>query len=162
MHSLPSLSNLVRGCDCYCLVPGLELPAGSFLIGHPCEVIEIDSANRPWSPYRVAIKEGFRKTDVVLATYWASADIEAAKYKDESETLFPIVVVDRYVGRGLRHKETGVVSGALKNGREEKQIIRWQAGGTREKRAKAGPGFANGSELDSITLVLDEDKGLQV
>ena len=58
MYDLPTISNLMRGCDCYCRVPGLELPPGSHLVGHPCEVIEIDTITRPWAPYRVAIKEG--------------------------------------------------------------------------------------------------------
>jgi hypothetical protein len=67
------------GSSCYCVVSGLALPKDSFLVGHPCEVVEIDGERHPQTPYKIAIKEGFRKTDRVLSLHWATADIEDAR-----------------------------------------------------------------------------------
>ncbi len=55
--------NIVLGGSCYCVVSGLALPKDSFLVGHPCEVVEIDGERHPQTPYKIAIKEGFTKTD---------------------------------------------------------------------------------------------------
>ena len=100
LSSLPTAQNLVRGCDRYCLVPQLQLPENSYLIGHPCVVMEISLNDLDRTPYKVAIKEGFRKTDLVLNTFWASADLlpaELAKshIPDPLEDYGPPVVTGR-------------------------------------------------------------------
>jgi len=98
LHSMPSAKNLVRGCDCYCFVPHLQLPQGSYLIGHPCVVTEISLDELDATPYRVAIKEGFRKTDVVLDVGWASADLLPAEFAQEAGSTLPKAIVEQYMG----------------------------------------------------------------
>ena len=96
MYSRPSRATLVRGADCYCRVPGLDLPPASPLIGHPCELRLIDPVQRPWSPYYVALKEGFRKTDPVLASFWATAPVGGEEEVVETASL-PSLAINPYL-----------------------------------------------------------------
>jgi len=104
---MPSAQNLVRGCDCYCLVPHLQLPKSSYLIGHPCVLMEISLNDLDRTPYKVAIKEGFRKTDLVLNTFWASADLLPAELMQQTGSTLPKAILERYMGGGRRFGDAG-------------------------------------------------------
>ena len=102
LYSMPSAQNLARGCDCYCLVPHLQLPKSSYLIGHPCVLMEISLNDLDRTPYKVEIKEGFRKTDLVLDTFWASADLLPAELMQQTGSTLPEAILERYMGGGRR------------------------------------------------------------
>ena len=143
MYSRPSRATLVRGADCYCRVPGLDLPPASPLIGHPCELRLIDPVQRPWSPYYVALKEGFRKTDPVLASFWASAPVDGEEVEEGTASL-PSLAIGTYL-------EAQVGWGERSYGRRQLP----QGAGSEEGEVDAGVDAADAVWIGNRQVVVD-------
>ena len=104
--------------------------------------------------------QGFRKSDLVLATYWATADLQISESAQQSFSTLPTAIVDRYMDtlpydislRWQRKWSSVVVEEGENSGGGEKEgnLYRYsQEGGHKIQRYTQGKG----------AMVLESDRG---